>query len=435
MHKDDVIAILREMADLLEITEANSFEVMAYRNGAQGLEEWNGDLHQAVDKSTLTDIPSIGKGLSQVITDLIQTSSSDELVRIRGSVPETLPMLLRVRGLGPKRVRALWQELGVESPDDLRRAADEGRIQSLRGFGAKTVERIISSLDYLQKSQDQSKSVSHINREEMPKAPISSGRIWAGTSGYSYPQWKGSFYPDDARSDDLLEHYARQLGTVEINNTFYRFPSVKVIQQWKSQTPDQFHFAIKAHRRITHQLRLSEPARDRIIEFVDRCGQLEARLGCILFQLPPDLSRDDRRLDLLLDCLPSGPRFAVEFRHESWFADDLLEKLRERNVACVSGDAENEAPRQVVTSDFVYARLRRSHYSDEELDSWNEWFEVQRSENRDVLAYLKHDDTGAAPTAIATRWPQEQSAAREMLQQALAQPGRTTIEKKRRRSG
>ncbi len=431
MRRDDVIATLREMADLLEITEANSFEVMAYRNGAQGLDDWSGDLDRAVAESKLTEIPSIGKGLSQVITDLVQTGASDELTRVRSSVPESLPLLLRVRGLGPKRVRALWQELGVESPDDLRRAADAGRVQSLRGFGAKTVERIVASLDYLAKPSR--KVASEPGSNSMPQAPASSGRIWAGMSGYSYAQWKGSFYPEDARNDDLLQHYSKRLATVEINNTFYRFPSEKVIDQWKSQTTQDFHFSIKAHRRITHQMRLSESARDRIVEFVERCGQLDHHLGCILFQLPPDLARDDARLDLLLECLPQGPRFAVEFRHESWFAEQVFDKLRQHNIACVSGDAENEAARQETTADFIYVRLRRSRYSDGELDDWNEWFQAQQSEGRDVLAYLKHDDTGAAPTAVATRWPHEPSAAREVLKEALAKPKRTKQETKRRR--
>src|SRR5262245_43155150 len=124
MHKDDVTAALRELADLLEITDANPFEVMAYRNGAAALADWFGDLEECVAKGTLTEIPSVGKGLSQVISELVRSGTSSELARVRGLVPAGLPTLLRIRGLGPKRVRALWRELDVASPDDLRRAAD-----------------------------------------------------------------------------------------------------------------------------------------------------------------------------------------------------------------------------------------------------------------------------------------------------------------------
>ncbi len=400
MQKDEVISVLREMADLLEITDANKFEIMALRNGAQGLEDWLGDLAKATSDATLTEIPSVGKGISQVVADLVNSGTSEELNRVRGLVPEQLPLLLRFRGLGPKRVRALWQELNIESTDDLKRAADEGRVQSLRGFGAKTVEKILSSLDYFQNAPARTAASTSTKIDALPKAEAATGKILAGTSGYSFPQWKGSFYPADARTDDLLQHYANRLATVEINNTFYRFPSQKVVEQWKTQTPDNFQFALKAHRRITHQLRLGPSAKERILEFVERCGQLGNRLGCILFQLPPDFARDDSRLDMLLDALPSGPRYAIEFRHNSWFDDEVESKLRKQNIACVSGDAENEPPRKVVTADFIYARLRKGAYTESELAEWNGWFTKQQADHRDVLVYLKHDEAGVAPQSL-----------------------------------
>jgi uncharacterized protein YecE (DUF72 family) len=254
-------------------------------------------------------------------------------------------------------------------------------------------------------------------------------------SGYSYPQWKGSFYPDDARSADFLEHYAKRLATVEINNTFYHFPSQQVIGGWRSQTPAHFRFALKAHRRITHQLRLSPSAGDRIVEFVQRCGQLGTRLGCILFQLPPDFARDDARLETLLGALPSGPRYAVEFRHESWFAGEIEEKLRRHNVACVSGDSEDGGRRQFVTADFVYVRLRRGSYTENELRAWDEWMEAQVKAKRDVLAYLKHDEEGAAPQLLVARWGQAKPpAARERSRKGRATPAKST-HRRRRKSG
>ena len=431
MQKDDVVSVLREMADLLEITDANTFEVMAYRNGSQALEDWFGDLEDAVAEASLTDISGVGKGLSQVISDLVRTGSSEQLDRVRGLVPPELPRLLRVRGLGPKRVRSLWKELGVESPADLRKAASQGSVQALRGFGAKTVERILSGLDYLEKPREPAgtKRAAAV----IPAAPKASGRVWAGTSGYSYPEWKGAFYPEDSRPADFLEYYASRLPTVEINNTFYRFPSEQVVEQWRAQTPTHFRFAVKAHRRITHQYRLGEAARDQIGAFVERCGKLGDRLGCILFQLPPDFARDDARLDMLVDALPAGPRYAVEFRHESWFADAIERKLRDHNVACVSGDAENAQQRQMVTADFVYTRLRRGHYEEHELVAWDDWFRAQVAAKRDVLVYLKHDEAGAAPEVVIGRWVEAKpSPARTVLQETLAQPARKTTRRRRK---
>lgn len=432
MQKDEVVARLRETADLLEITEASAFEVMAYRNGGQALEDWYGDLDEAVAQSSLTEIPAIGKGLSQVISDLVRADTSEPLDRVRALVPPDLPRLLRVRGLGPKRVRTLWKELGIESPADLRQAAGQGRVQALRGFGAKTVERILSGLDYLEKPR--AVAAKRRTAAAIPAAAQASGRLWAGTSGYSYPEWKGSFYAEDTRPADFLAHYASRLPTVEINNTFYRFPSESVIEQWQVQTPAHFRFAVKAHRRITHQHRLSEAARDQIGAFVERCGQLGNRLGCILFQLPPDLVRDDARLDGLLDALPAGPRYAVEFRHESWFVQPVEQKLRDRNVACVASDSDDQPPRQIVTADFVYTRLRRSHYAEPELSAWDEWFAAQVAAKRDVLVYLKHDEAGLAPDAVIGRWLTAQpSPARKALAETLAKPTRKSS--RRRKTG
>jgi len=402
MQKDEVAGVLREMADLLEITDANKFEYLAFRNAAAGLEDWAGDLKSAVATSSVTEIPSVGKGIASVISELVETGRSDERDRIRGLVPEALPRLLRFRGLGPKRVRTLWKDLGVESPDDLECAAREGRVLELKGFGPKMVEKILDSARYFRDNNRPGKPAPDLNA--VPAARHSDGKIFAGMSGFSYPKWKGSFYPADARTGDLLQHYARKLATVEINNTFYRFPTEPVVDQWKTQTPEDFQFALKAHRRVTHQMKLSPGTGVRIQEFVQRCSVLGSRLGCILFQLPPDFERDDSRLATLLDSLPDGPRFAVEFRHSSWAADDVHRRLRDHNVACVSGDADSAPSQKFVTADFIYVRLRKPKYSPKELNDWGDWFTAQSAENRDVLAYLKHDETGDAPNEVANRW-------------------------------
>ena len=404
MQIDELIAGLKEAADILEVTDANAFQINAFRKAAQSLEQWDGDLGEAVEQSTVTDIPSVGKGIAKVIEELWTTNKSSDIEEIRSQVPSELPELLRVRGLGPKRVRTLWQELEIDSPASLRKSAEAGEIQKLKGFGAKTVEKIVASLDYLEKGSVTKRTVTPLADVTMPKAAAASGRVLVGTSGFSYDGWRGNFFSEDAKTSDFLSHYCDRLPTVEINNTFYRFPSQKVVQKWIEQTGDTFQFAIKAHSRITHKLRLSDAARDTIIEFVERCGELGSRFGCVLFQLPPDFSRDDKRLDLLLSSLPEDGRYALEFRHSSWYDKAVLRKLRDRNIACVAGGDESTELRETLTADFAYVRLRRNDYSVEELSDWNDRFAELAKTNVDVLAYLKHDDEGVIPSRIADKW-------------------------------
>lgn len=403
MEKNEVILILKQMADVLEVADANSYEVMAYRNAAQALDEWSGDLQHTVENDEQGSIPTIGKAIGKVIADLVTTGRSDDYDRIGALVPAGLPALLKVRGLGPKRVRRLWQELGIENAADLKLSADEGRIEKLKGFGAKTVERIISGLEYAERPR--STKVKRTPAEViMLPSTGSTGRVSCGMSGYSYAGWKGSFYPDDAKTKDLLEHYATRFTTVEINNTFYRFPTDKVIQQWMSQTPDDFQFAFKAHSRITHKLRLRPEVSQTIIDFVERCGQLGKKLGCILFQLPPDFRRDNTRLETLLSSLPTGPRYAVEFRHDSWLDERVFGKLKAHNISIVSGDFAGTDHFRQVTADFIYTRMRRDDYSTKELTKWSTWFQQQAETKRDVLAFFKHDDEGHAANQIAQLW-------------------------------
>ena len=401
MDKDRIVKALIEIAELLEITDASRFEFQAFRNAASSLDDWSGDLEEAVANDSLVSISGVGKGTSKVIGDLYKTGNSEELARVRGLVPDELPHLLRFRGLGPKRVKTLWNELGITGPDDLEKAIQNGGVQNLKGFGPKMIEKMQDSLEYFRGTATE-KPLPKLS--DVPQAVPSTGKIFAGTSGYSYPQWKGSFFPAKAKTDDLLRFYAEKLNTVEINNTFYRFPSEKVVTQWKTQTPEDFQFSLKVHRRVTHQMRLNSATKIRIQEFVDRCSVLQSRLGCILFQLPPDFERDDERLDKLLDAIPAGPRYSIEFRHPSWFDDAVFSKLESKDVACVSGDSEDQPPGQFLTASFVYVRLRKTAYSADELDEWNQWFSDQRAAKRDVLVYLKHDETGSAPIEIEKRW-------------------------------
>ncbi len=224
-----------------------------------------------------------------------------------------------------------------------------------------------------------------------------SGKVHAGTSGFSYPEWRGAFYPEKGLPQSkFLEFYASKFSTVEINNTFYRFPKPELLEGWAERTPGAFRFAVKANQAITHRARLAD-ADDLTRDFIERCRLLGDKLGPILFQLPPNFKRDDERLANFLDILPPRTRFAVEFRHASWFDDLVFQILENAGVAlCVSEGETLDTPRKA-TSGFCYLRLRKKEYSDAELAGWREWIGEQASAGRDVFAYLKHDEEGASP--------------------------------------
>ncbi len=226
-------------------------------------------------------------------------------------------------------------------------------------------------------------------------------RLWAGTSGFSYKEWKGSFYPEKLPANKMLEFYSRRLGSVEINNTFYRLPRAEMLEKWAAQVPDDFAFVLKASRRITHMKRLKD-AGDPLEYLVRTAVQgLGPRLGPILFQLPPYLRADVARLRDFLALLSEGVgapgdlRAAFEFRHASWFADDVYEALAHHGAALVTADTgEGDAP-VVATAPFGYARLRRPGYADGDLAKWAE--ALRRPEWRDVFVFFKHEDEGAGP--------------------------------------
>ena len=191
-------------------------------------------------------------------------------------------------------------------------------------------------------------------------------RVLAGTSGYSYKEWKGSFYPEDLPADEMLRYYAARLPSVEINNTFYRMPRSAILARWAEQVPDGFRFALKASQQITHRKRLKD-ASDAVAYFFQVAATLGDRLGPALFQLPPNLKKDLPRLTDFLAILPPASRCAFEFRHESWFEDDVFEALRTRGGAlCVAEDEELATP-FVATAGWGYLRLRRQDYGDEDL--------------------------------------------------------------------
>ena len=222
-------------------------------------------------------------------------------------------------------------------------------------------------------------------------------RLWVGASGYSYKEWKGSFYPDAIQPDAMLAWYAQQLPTVEINNTFYQMPRVSVLEQWAAATPEDFRFAIKASRRITHDARLKADAAADSVDYLYRTlATLGAKRGPVLFQLPPFLKKDVPRLVEFLQVLPEGHRAAFEFRHASWFDDDVYDALKAAGAALCLSEREDDAPPPLVeTASWGYVRLRLEEYSDEELAHWAVRLAAAGWEE-DVYVYFMHEPTAPA---------------------------------------
>src|SRR5688572_25362779 len=189
-------------------------------------------------------------------------------------------------------------------------------------------------------------------------------RILVGTSGWSYKEWKGSFYPPKLPQDEMLGFYASRFPTVEVNNSFYRIPSEKVLAGWAEQVPPDFRFVLKASRRITHNTRLADE--DGLLEYFLRAvNPLGERLGPTLFQLPPTFKKDLERLQTFLEKLPKRWAAAIEFRHASWFDEEVYDTLRSRGIALVAVDedeAEGKGAPLVPTASWGYLRLRRSSY-------------------------------------------------------------------------
>lgn len=196
--------------------------------------------------------------------------------------------------------------------------------------------------------------------------------LYVGTSGYSYDEWKGSFYPEDLSAKRMLSYYGERLNAVEINNTFYRLPKGSVLENWASQVPEAFRFSIKASRRITHFARLKPEARDPTEYMMSTVGSLGARLGVVLFQLPPNLKADVERLAAFLDTLPAGAPGAFEFRHETWQDAAVHDVLRARGMALVCADTEDSTEDEPIisTTSWGYLRLRRPDYGDDDLARW-----------------------------------------------------------------
>ena len=218
--------------------------------------------------------------------------------------------------------------------------------------------------------------------------------LLTGTSGFSYKEWKGEFYPDDLPAKQFLSYYASRLPAVEINNTFYRLPRESVLEDWSDQTPDGFKFVLKASRQITHFKRLK--GADEQTDYLMRtAGALGDKLGVVLFQLPPNMKKDVERLNRFLDHLALPERAAFEFRHDSWFDDEVYECLRSRDSALVTADTDEEDGHIVRTAPWGYLRLRKTAYDDEALEAWAT--AVQDQDWATAYVFFKHEDAASGP--------------------------------------
>jgi uncharacterized protein YecE (DUF72 family) len=220
-------------------------------------------------------------------------------------------------------------------------------------------------------------------------------KTWIGTSGFQYAEWKGKFYPEDLPAAKMLSYFAERFDTTEINYTFHRIPAPKTIENWTAQTPEGFRFALKAPQKITHYAKLRD-CKDNLAYFCQVISGLTARLGPVLFQLPPNFKKDGAVLRSFLRELPTM-RVAFEFRHESWLDEEVFALLREANAALCIADTEKLRTPSVLTADFGYLRLRREDYTAEDVADWTKFVGQQADQWQEAFVYFKHEEAGTGP--------------------------------------
>jgi uncharacterized protein YecE (DUF72 family) len=220
-------------------------------------------------------------------------------------------------------------------------------------------------------------------------------RYFIGTSGYNYPEWRGSFYPEKFPTTKMLSYYAERFNSVEVNYTFYRVPTEKLLQGWGEGTPAGFRFTLKAPRRITHDAKLRNVG-DLTRSFCKTAEVLGDKLGVLLFQLPPNFKRDDAVFTAFVDTLPDGIRAAFEFRHESWHDQSVFDALRQRNLALCIADSEKMSTPVVATADYSYFRLRDEGYQPADINRWATVVSGQTG-IADAYVYFKHEEQGKGP--------------------------------------
>jgi uncharacterized protein YecE (DUF72 family) len=221
-----------------------------------------------------------------------------------------------------------------------------------------------------------------------------SNAVYVGTSGYNYPEWRGTFYPEKFSTNKMLAYYADRFPTVEINYTFYRMPTEKLLKGWSDGTPESFTFTLKAPKRITHDAKLQR-CEDNLQVFCRTAQTLGPKLGVLLFQLAPNFKKDTDVLKGFLDLLPEGMRAAFEFRHASWFEVDVFDALRARNVALCIADSEKLSTPIEATADYGYFRLRDEGYQQADIEKWAGI--VKALPPKDAFVYFKHEEQGLGP--------------------------------------
>lgn len=223
--------------------------------------------------------------------------------------------------------------------------------------------------------------------------------LYVGTSGYSYKEWKGSFYPEKISPKEMLNYYASRLHAVELNNTFYRLPQPGMIENWKSQVPENFRFSVKASKLITHFKRLKDAGRETRL-MLETISALEDRLGAVIFRLPEDMKKDLKRLEAFLKLLPADTPAVFDFRHPTWFDNEVVALLRSQDrVFCVSDIEELPESYTYKTADWGYVRLRRVRYSKSDLIEWRKRIRAQQW--KDTYVFFKHEDEGTGPKLAA----------------------------------
>ena len=226
-------------------------------------------------------------------------------------------------------------------------------------------------------------------------SPDPSPRVLVGTSGYNYPEWRGTFYPEKFSTDKMLGYYAERFPTVEINYTFYRVPTEKLLAGWAAGTPENFAFTLKAPRRITHDSKLQR-CEDLVQTFCRTSATLGPKRAALLFQLPPTFKKDAGVLRAFVELLPEGTRAAVEFRHPSWLDAEIFDVLRARNVALCVADSEKLSTPVEVTADYAYFRLRDEGYQQADIERWAKTIGGLTGV-KDVFVYFKHEEQGLGP--------------------------------------
>ena len=219
-------------------------------------------------------------------------------------------------------------------------------------------------------------------------------RVFVGTSGYNYPEWRGTFYPEKFSTDKMLAYYAERFPTVEINYTFYRMPTDKLLSGWAAGTPEGFSFTLKAPRRITHDAKLQR-CEDTLQAFCRTAQTLGPKLAVLLFQLPPNFKKNAAVLREFIELFPEGTRAAFEFRHESWLDAETYDTLRARNVALCVADSEKMSTPVEVTADYGYFRLRDEGYQQPDIERWART--IKTLPVRDAFVYFKHEEQGLGP--------------------------------------